>query len=521
MNDDQRKEDNVADMDPQATAAKIKQHPDLLVGVKTAHFGLPGWAAVERAVQAGRLANTPVMLDSHIYSNSGRNTREKVMNLMRPGDIHTHTYNDQQLELLNRFTRKVQPWMWEARARGVRFDLGHGGGSFLWPVARAAISQGFPPDTISTDLHPGSILTLQVNMPNAMSKLINLGMTVQDAVLRATVNPAKAIGRFPALATLGEGRTADVAAFELRTGVFAFIDSQRKKLTGTKELECVMTLRNGQVVFDRDARTYPPAAEAAVLAEAPLYPRPTPASQREAAVYDIVLKQGQVIDPANRRFGRYDVGITGTNIARIARWIPAANARLLVDVGDYHVTPGLVDIDAAVNFLDSPEAVQPDHRSLPHGVTTVADRNASQAIVRRSRTRVLPIGPTETVAGVVASRMNRRNVLSQHASMTRSLSLLLNAGTPLNEAIERATILPARAIARDDVGVLKEGGVADIAVFSLEQGEFPLIDSSNRRLIGKGKLICVLTVRNGAVVWDLHGLSMAEWSSSGAYSNYR
>jgi dihydroorotase len=117
--------------------------------------------------------------------------------------------------------------------------------------------------------------------------------------------------------------------------------------------------------------------------------------------------------------------------------------------------------------------------------------------------------------------MNRRNVLSQHASMTRSLSLLLNAGTPLNEAIERATILPARAIARDDVGVLKEGGVADIAVFSLEQGEFPLIDSSNRRLIGKGKLICVLTVRNGAVVWDLHGLSMAEWSSSGAYSNYR
>src|ERR1041385_9260110 len=216
MHDDQSKENHVAEMDPSAAAAKIKQYSGMLVGVKSAHFSLAGWASVERAIEAGRLAGKPVMLDSSIYSNSGRNTRDKVLKLMRPGDIHTHMYNDHQLELLNRFTAKVQPWMWEARKRGVLFDLGHGAGGFLWPVAHAAMAQGFPPDTIGTDLHPQSILTLQVSVPNAISKLMNLGMTLQDAVLRSTVNPAKAIRKFPELGTLSEGAGADVAVLELK-----------------------------------------------------------------------------------------------------------------------------------------------------------------------------------------------------------------------------------------------------------------------------------------------------------------
>ena len=211
-------------MDPRAAAEKVKQYPGLIVGIKTAHFGLPGWAAVERAIEAGRLANVPVMLDSHIYSNSGRDTRRKVLELMRPGDIHTHSYNDQQLELIDRFSGKVQPWMIAARKRGVLFDLGHGGGSFLWPVARAAISQGFAVDTISTDLHPGSVLSLKVNMADCISKLINLGMPLAEAIQRATVNPAKAIRKYPELGTLGEGRAADIAAWQMQEGAFAFID---------------------------------------------------------------------------------------------------------------------------------------------------------------------------------------------------------------------------------------------------------------------------------------------------------
>ena len=250
-------ENNVADMDPAATAAKAKQHRDIIVGIKTAHFSLTGWDAVKRAVEAGRLADTPVMVDSHILSGSGRNTREKLLDILRPGDIHTHMYNDRQVELLDRFSGKVQDYALEARRRGVWFDLGHGGGSFLWPVATRAMRQGFVPDSISTDMHPESMLLPAVSMPNCISKLMALGMPLQDAILRSTVNPARAIHRYPELGTLAEGRIADIAVYELQEGVFAFVDSWDKKLLGTRQLKCVLTVRAGEIVFDENGLSMP------------------------------------------------------------------------------------------------------------------------------------------------------------------------------------------------------------------------------------------------------------------------
>src|SRR5579863_63953 len=159
-------ESNVDDMDPAATAEAIAKNRDIVIGIKTAHFAKPGWAAIDRAVEAGRRAHVPVMVDDKIFTDSERTTEEELLKHLRPGDIHTHMYNDRQMELINRFTGKVQPWMFEARKRGVLFDVGHGGGSFLWPVAARAIQQGFLPDTISTDLHTGSVMIQQSDMPN-------------------------------------------------------------------------------------------------------------------------------------------------------------------------------------------------------------------------------------------------------------------------------------------------------------------------------------------------------------------
>ena len=154
-------EDNVADMLPDRTAAAIKANRDVIVGIKVAHFGKPGWDALDRAVAAGRLADVPVMVDDKIFTNAGRTSREKLLDKMRPGDMHTHMYNDRQVEVINRFNGKVEEYALAARKRGVLFDLGHGGGSFLWPVATLATRQGFWPDTISTDLHTSSILGSQ------------------------------------------------------------------------------------------------------------------------------------------------------------------------------------------------------------------------------------------------------------------------------------------------------------------------------------------------------------------------
>lgn len=255
-------EDNVEDMSPEKTAAKIKEYADIIVGIKVAHFGLPGWDALKRAIAAGRLSQTPVIIDDKIFTNSGRTSREKVLEVMRPGDLHTHLYNDRQIEVIDRFTGRVQPYMIEARKRGVLFDLGHGGGSFLWPVANRAMRQGFPPDTISTDLHSSSILLPQSDMPNCISKLMNLGMKLQDAIQRSTVNPARAIKRFPELGTLDEGKVADVAVFEMKTGVFAFKDAWSNKMLGTQKLECVATFRDGKLVIDLNGLAFPKWTEA-------------------------------------------------------------------------------------------------------------------------------------------------------------------------------------------------------------------------------------------------------------------
>ena len=250
-------EDDVTDMDEEKTASKIREHRQHIVGIKVAHFGGQGWVAIDHAIAAGKLSGTPVMIDDKIFTNTGRTTREKLLDKMRPGDIHTHMYNDRQIEVVNRFNGKLEPYMMEARRRGVLFDLGHGAGSFLWPVATKAMAQGFAPDTISTDLHSSSIMIPESDMPNCISKLMNLGMTLQDAILQSTMNPAKAIARFPEIGTLGEGQTADIAVFKLRSGVFAFKDAWHKKLIGTKKLECVMTIREGSLVYDRDGRGFP------------------------------------------------------------------------------------------------------------------------------------------------------------------------------------------------------------------------------------------------------------------------
>lgn len=250
-------ENNVEDMDVKATAEKIRKHPDLIMGIKTAHYSRPGWTALERAVEAGRLADVPVIVDNNILTGMERSSREKLLDRLRPGDLHTHSYNDRQIELLDRHSGKVQEYARQARTRGVLFDMGHGAGSFLWPVATQAMRQGFPPDTISTDLHSTSILVGEPDMPNCISKLVNLGMKLEDAVARSTVSPAKAIRRYPELGTLGAGKTADIGVFAMRQGVFAFKDAWAKKMLGRQKLECLVTVRNGRIVFDQEGLSRP------------------------------------------------------------------------------------------------------------------------------------------------------------------------------------------------------------------------------------------------------------------------
>jgi dihydroorotase len=113
------------------------------------------------------------------------------------------------------------------------------------------MKQGFKPDVISTDLHTQSMNGGMKDFTNVMSKFINMGMSVQDAVLRSTWNPASVIHR-PDLGHLSVGTEADVTILNLRKGDFGFTDVRGAKLKGTQKLEAELTIRAGKIVWDPD-----------------------------------------------------------------------------------------------------------------------------------------------------------------------------------------------------------------------------------------------------------------------------
>ncbi len=239
-------ENKTEDMQPEATAALARKYPGLVVGIKTAHFAGPEWTAVDRAVEAGKLTNLPVMVDfGRVWPQ--RSLSELVLKHLRPGDIGTHMYAgsrpvvDEQGKLL--------PFLPQARRRGVLFDLGHGGGGFWWLTAVPAVQQGWVPDIFSTDLHYLSMNRGMKDMTTTMSKMLCLGMPLAEVIRKSTVVPARII-RHSELGQLSVGAVADVAVLRLDKGKFGYLDSRNARFTGTQKLVCELTLRDGRVVWD-------------------------------------------------------------------------------------------------------------------------------------------------------------------------------------------------------------------------------------------------------------------------------
>jgi len=244
-------EQSLDGMDSKLCAATIKKYPDLIVGVKTAHYWTKEpwdaehvpWAAVDRAIECGTLANVPVMFD--FWPRPERSYEDLILKKMRPGDIHTHVFAQQFPIILP--DGKINPIMAEARARGVIFDVGHGSGSFWFRNAVPAEKQGFIPDSISTDLHTGNYTVVSMN--NVMSKFLAMGVPLDEVVRRSTVNPASEIQRAE-LGTLSIGKDADIAVLELVKGRFGYIDCGVAKMDGNVRLTARMTIRAGRILYD-------------------------------------------------------------------------------------------------------------------------------------------------------------------------------------------------------------------------------------------------------------------------------
>jgi dihydroorotase len=184
---------------------------------------------------------------------------EEIFTLMRPGDILTHCCTGQENRVLDA-DGKIRDFVRRAWDGGLVLDIGHGTGSFSYEVAERMLAEGMPPDVISTDVHQLSIQGPMFDLPTTLSKFLNLGMSLADAIERATARPARAVRR-PDLASLKPGSPADVAVFSLESGSYTFHDVFMKARTGTVRLVNRATVRAGKQMVPRPQPPLAPWAE--------------------------------------------------------------------------------------------------------------------------------------------------------------------------------------------------------------------------------------------------------------------
>ena len=240
-------EDNLDDMDGKLTGDKAKMFPGVIVGVKSAHFTGPEWKPYDQAVIAGNIANVPVMID-YGARRIERPLLQLVSSHLRPGDIYTHCFSGLRGEQ-DPSTGLASEALLVMRKRGIYCDVGHGGGSFAWTVALPIVKGGYKPDSISTDLHVGSMNNGMKDLLNVADKLLLLGETLPDVVAQMTSHPAHEI-RQEQYGNLSVGAIADVAVLTVEKGNFGFVDMYNTKMMGTQKLSCELTLKDGKVVYD-------------------------------------------------------------------------------------------------------------------------------------------------------------------------------------------------------------------------------------------------------------------------------
>ena len=247
-------EQNVNDLNPRLTADMAMKHSDVVVGIKSAHWWAPNYISVERAVEAGNLANIPVMVDFG-YFLAERPYSHMVTELLRSGDMSTHCFR-WPAPLLDANGQPAE-FLLQARRRGVKFDVGHGGGSFHFRLAVPLAKAGFYPDSISTDMHTQSMNHAMQDMPTTMSKFLAMGMPLVEVVRASTTNPATQV-KHPELGQIAAGSEADIAVFRLEKGTFGFSDVVGGRIEGGQRLGCEMTLRAGKIVYDLNSRAAVP-----------------------------------------------------------------------------------------------------------------------------------------------------------------------------------------------------------------------------------------------------------------------
>lgn len=233
---------------PRLAVERARAHPGVIIGFKLRvsreYAGANDLEGMKRAREAADEAGLPLM----IHIGASNSPLREYLKLMRRGDIVTHCFNGRTESLLDA-GGKVEPEVWAARERGVKFDVGHGAGSFSFEVAERCLAQGFSPDTISTDLYAANVNGPVWDLPTTLSKFLLLGLDLPEVVRRATANAAAAFDFGENIGSLRPGAEADVSVLEIREEDFAFTDAEGKMRQGRRRLTPVVTLRAGEEFY--------------------------------------------------------------------------------------------------------------------------------------------------------------------------------------------------------------------------------------------------------------------------------
>lgn len=227
---------DISNADVPLARETIAKHSDVIVGIKARLSknvaGNNDVEAVRRAEDAAAPSGVPVM----IHIGQSVSPLSQVVALLKKGDVVTHLFAPPPQAIVDEAGR-ILPSVVEARQRGIWFDMGHGrGGHFRWDTTERILAAGFLPDTLSTDWTPQGRVAQFVDLPTVMSKLMYLGMTLEQVVACVTVNAARVFGAFRDKGTLKAGAIADIALLELRAGTFDFLDNYNEKRTAKQKL---------------------------------------------------------------------------------------------------------------------------------------------------------------------------------------------------------------------------------------------------------------------------------------------
>jgi len=238
---------NIAYADVRGAAHVARTYREICLGIKVRItkfiVGENGLDPLRKAIQAAEQAETSVMV--HVYDIPG--SLPELLAMLRPGDVITHVYMGTENGILDEQARLL-PAVAQARARGILFDVGHGSkAGFSLPVVKAALEQGFAPDTISSDVHTQSVNGSMGDLPNVLTKFWNLGLPLPEVIARATSYPARIINREPSLGTLRVDGVGDVTVFDILEGDYPVLDDLGHRYPGDKKLQVAHTIRAGEV----------------------------------------------------------------------------------------------------------------------------------------------------------------------------------------------------------------------------------------------------------------------------------